>query len=426
MTAAALSPDRGAIDAKLVSLMAAGAVGLGVLLSGFVVFEPAPYELYMAALIGVWAFLGLRISRAVAPLLALLVLFNLGGVVSVLQMGDVKDTPMYIAVSLFLAFTAVFFAAVVERQPTLFPLVFKAWIVAATLTSVLGVAGYFHAFPGAELFTKYDRAAGAFQDPNVFGPYLTLPALWLMTRIMTGRIADMPKYALPLLFIVFAIFLSFSRGAWGLFAFAAMVTTFILLLQNRSPAFRLRILVMAGVAVALIAVALIVALQFPAISDLFFSRAKLVQEYDGARVGRFARHAIGFLMAMEKPFGIGPLEFGLKLGEDTHNMWLKALLDYGWLGFAAWTIMIVWTLAGGFRILFTKTPWQPYLTCAWATVLGHVMLGNVIDTDHWRHFYLLIGLVWAGMALDHRARHARASGKSGTPRLPLAPARQAL
>ena len=98
MTAAALPLDRSAIDAKLVALVSAGAVGLGVLLSGFVVFEPAPYELYMVALIAIWALFGLRISRTVAPLLVLLVVFNLGGVLTVLQMADIKDTPLYIAV----------------------------------------------------------------------------------------------------------------------------------------------------------------------------------------------------------------------------------------------------------------------------------------------------------------------------------------
>jgi hypothetical protein len=26
----------------------------------------------------------------------------------------------------------------------------------------------------------------------------------------------------------------------------------------------------------------------------------------------------------------------------------------------------------------------------------------VIDTDHWRHFYLLLGLIWGGMGLEYR------------------------
>ena len=39
-------------------------------------------------------------------------------------------------------------------------------------------------------------------------------------------------------------------------------------------------------------------------------------------------------MAREKPLGIGPFAFARLLGEDPHNIWLKALMAYGWLGFA--------------------------------------------------------------------------------------------
>ncbi|MGO7719107.1 hypothetical protein ACC706_38580, partial [Rhizobium johnstonii] len=55
---------------------------IGVFLSGFVIDEPAPYELWMAGMIGLWFMLGLRISRSVATLLALLLTFNIGGMLS--------------------------------------------------------------------------------------------------------------------------------------------------------------------------------------------------------------------------------------------------------------------------------------------------------------------------------------------------------
>ena len=42
------------------------------------------------------------------------------------------------------------------------------------------------------------------------------------------------------------------------------------------------------------------------------------------------------------------------------------------------------------------------LFCAYVVFLGHVALGSVIDTDHWRHFYLLIGLIWGAIALEYR------------------------
>ena len=102
--------------------------------------------------------------------------------------------------------------------------------------------------------------------------------------------------------------------------------------------------------------------------------------------------------------------FGKTYGEDTHDIWLKALMDYGWLGFAAYAVLIGWTIAQGFRVALRDGPWQPYLICVYAVFLGHVGLGTVIDTDHWRHFYLLLGLIWGAIALDGRQARAQRLG----------------
>ena len=220
------------------------------------------------------------------------------------------DTPLYLAVSLFLAFTAVFFAAVTEAQPSLYRLIFQAWIAAAVVTSTFGNIGYFGLMPGAEMFTKFERAAGAFQDPNVFGPFLALPGIYLLYLVLTGNPARMMLYAVPLLIVVAGIFLSFSRGAWGLFGAAAIMLTAALFLQSTSGKFRLRIVVMSIAAVALLIVAFLVILQIPGVADMLTARAQLAQDYDSARLGRFARYAIGFQLAMEHPLGIGPLAFG--------------------------------------------------------------------------------------------------------------------
>ena len=256
---------RQAVNDKAIAIIAAAAVSLGVFLSGFVIREPAPYELYMAGLIAVWALFGLRISSGVAPLLVLLVVFNIGGMISMTQMADLRDTPLYLAVSLFLAFTAVFFAAVIESQPSLYPIIFRAWIAAAVVTGGAGILGYFHALPGFELFTKYERAAGVFQDPNVFGPFLALPGLWLLYRILTGTASDWLRCVPPFLVIVLAIFLSFSRGAWGLFGVASIILTAPLFLRSQSGLFRLRLTLMAVAAFMLLVLAIHVALQIPSV-----------------------------------------------------------------------------------------------------------------------------------------------------------------
>ena len=389
-----------------VSMFASMCVAFGVFLSGFVINEPAPYELFLVVLIGIWAVFGLKLSRHIAPLIALYIIFNIGGMFSILTMDDVKGTPMYIAVSLFLAFTSMFFAAIIEADQRRLPLIFRAYLAAAILTSLLGILGYLGVLPGGELFTRYGRAKGAFQDPNVFGPFLVLPALYLMHGLLTGTLKAAPLRIAGLLVLALGVFFSFSRAAWGLLAICMMMLVLVLLIKERTGAFRLKILAMSLIGAVLLVGAILVALQFDQIADLFSDRAKLVQAYDGARHGRFERHAIGFLMAMEHPLGIGPLEFGLMWGEDTHNIWLKALMDYGWLGFVSYVTLIIWTLVLGFRYLLRERPWQPYLMLAYIVLLGHTLIGGVIDTDHWRHFYLLMGIVWGCIALEMRWQSA--------------------
>jgi O-antigen ligase len=396
-------------------LIGTGCVAFGVLLSGFVIAEPAPYELWLALLIGLWFILGLRISRSVAPLLALFLAFNVGGLMSLTQMRDLGgghlDGPIYIAVSTFLALSAVFYAAIIEDNANRLRLIFNTWVIAAITTASLGILGYFHAVPGFEIFTRYDRAMGAFQDPNVFGPYLVAPTLYLIHGILIGDLKKAPLKGLGLSILAFGIFLSFSRAAWGLFGFSAIALIFFMLLKHRSNRFRLRILVMSMVAIMLMVVGLIIALQFHQVSDLFSTRTQLVQDYDGGHLGRFERHRIGFMLAMERPLGIGPLVFSTLFREDEHNIWLKTLTTYGWLGFTCWISMICWTIYIGFRNLLKERPWQPFLMIAWIVILGHVGIGNVIDTDHWRHLYMLIGIVWGCGALELRYQHRLARGE---------------
>ncbi|MBX3597218.1 MAG: O-antigen ligase family protein [Rhizobiaceae bacterium] len=386
-------------QALLITFTSAGSIFLGVSLSGFVLDEPAPYELFMAALMAVWFLFGLAISRTNAVLLALVVLFNLGGAIAILQMEYQEGAPLYVAVSLFLGLTSVFMAAAIEANARLYSTIFAAWTTAAVLTATLAIIGYFGLLPGSEAFTRYGRASGAFQDPNVFGPFLVLPATFLLYRIYTAPLSRILVYLVPFLILLAGIFLSFSRGAWGLFLICGLLLTTALLAQSARGSTKLRIIVLCILAFAGMALALLVMLQLPGVSELFSARAQLAQEYDTGRFGRFGRYGIGLDMAIQNPLGIGPLVFGQLLGEDTHNIWLKALLDYGWLGFAAYVLLIVLTLAGGAKLLFRLTDWQPYLLTAYIVLLGHVLLGTIIDTDHWRHFYLLIGLVWGAMAL---------------------------
>lgn len=382
-------------------------MAFGVFLSGFVISEPAPYELLMVGQVALWFLFGLKISRVVAPLLALLLIFNVGGLLALTMLREIlTEQVLYVAVSIFLALTAVFYAAVIEDRPQRLKLIFQAWVAAAIITGMLGILGYFHAFPGAEIFTRYDRAMGAFQDPNVFGPFLVAPTLYLMYGMLKGRLLGSPLRIVGILILSLAVFLSFSRAAWGLFLFCTVALVFVMLLKERTNAFRLKILVLSLAAIVAMVTALSIALQFEKVQALFETRTQLVQEYDGGHLGRFDRHRLGFEMAMEKPLGIGPMMFGKIFPEDEHNIWLKSLMAYGWIGFVSYVALMIWTLWIGFRYLLRDRPWQPYLMVAWIVLVGHVLIGNVIDTDHWRHFYLLLGIVWGCGAAEWRHQRA--------------------
>jgi O-antigen ligase len=388
--------------------IADAALALVVFLSGFVIFEPAPYELLLAATLATSLLAGMRIPLHVTPLLALYTLFVAGGVISSFQIADWGRGLTYMAVTLFLALSAIYFAIVVAEDMGRLRLIFRAYVVAATLTALLGVLGYF-GLPGFAMFTRYSRAMGAFQDPNVFAPYLVAPALYLMYGMLNRSASLIPVRALMLAILLAGLFLAFSRAAWGLFLICAAAFYFLLLVNERSAKVRLKYLAIAGIGALAAVLALAVALQFDPVAKLFTERFKLVQEYDGGHTGRFARHAAGYLLALEKPLGIGPLEFGFIFTADTHNNFLKALLDYGWLGFANFMALMLSTLVAGFRMLFRPRPWQPYLQIAYVVFAGHFLIGNVIDTDHWRHFYWSIGLVWGCLGLELQWRRKGAA-----------------
>lgn len=377
-----------------------GALWLAAFLSGFVIREPAPYELYLAGLSVLWLLFGLKLRREFGPLVICLLLYCAGGIAGVPLARDFMGAFTYIAVSVFLAVTAMFYAAVLAERPERYRMIEKGYLACSVIVALTGILGYFHAFPGAEFFTRYDRARGTFEDPNVFGPFLALPTVILIQRLLDQPLSACLKLLPMLAILVLGIFLSFSRGAWGVLVAASLVVYVLALITEQHPARRLR-LIWLGIAGAFAVVALIaVALSIDSVSDMFQQRAKLVQDYDGSRLGRFARYSLGFGMVMERPLGLGALEFNKYFPEDEHNVYLKGFTTYGWLGGTVYIVFIGWTLSRLVPLLFKARPWTPFVHCVFAVLIAHMFLQAIIDTDHWRHVYMLYGLAWGLIGAD--------------------------
>jgi hypothetical protein len=348
---------------------------------------------------------GLPVPRAVGPLIVSMALFLAGGVLAATQAKDLDAQPLYVAVSAFLALSSCFFACLAAQNRRRLEAIVSAWIFSALVTAVLGICGYFGLT--GELFVKFGRATGGFQDPNVFAPFLIFPFLVLVRRALAGALRQAAFSGTLAMVLFAAIFLSFSRAAWGFTLLATLMTTGLLFATEQSALMRARYIAIAVIGLFAAALLLAAALSIPAVSELFEERAQVVQAYDSGHLGRFERIGIGFSLMLEHPLGLGAMEFGKMFGEDEHDIWLKALTTYGWLGFAAFLILVLWTLIAAFPLLFRTGELQPVAQIAYVVFLGHILIATFIDIDYWRHLFLLFGILWGVIAADRSARQMR-------------------
>lgn len=396
-------------------------IALLVFLGGFVMVEPAPYDLALVAVAIVWAFFGLRLNRYFLPLAVLVLVYSAGGFLSFTQVDAFGKPLVYVLTTLFLAASSIFFAAVIVEDPAKrMALIARAYTASAVVVALIGILAYFGAFPYADAFKLYDRAKGTFQDPNVFGPFLVLPLTILGRDILTDRLRHSAWKIVWFLIVLFAIFLSFSRAAWGMAVGALLIVAWLAYVNERSALARFRLVAWLVAGAAAVTLMLAVAISIPAVRDLYVQRAQVVQTYDESRTGRFERQVQGFFLIQEKPFGVGPYEFGKTFGEDEHNTWLKGFTVYGWLGGFAYIILAVWTLAAAFPLLFKPRPWQPLVQCTYAVFVGHLLIHNVIDNDHWRHLFLIYGILWGAIAAEKMRRRGIGPRADARPMFPRA------
>jgi hypothetical protein len=172
----------------------------------------------------------------------------------------------------------------------------------------------------------------------------------------------------------------------------------LMVLTSRTNAQRSRIIIMAIVALVLGLALIAVLLSFDSIAEMFKQRASFDQSYDEGRFGRFCRHILGAEMALDLPFGIGPLQFHRFFPEDTHNSYLNAFMSGGWLSGVCYPALVFTTVITGFRHIFVRVPWQRAYLAVFSAFVGTVGESFVIDTDHWRHFWMMLGAMWGMIA----------------------------
>jgi hypothetical protein len=383
--------------------------------SSFLAFiEPSPYEIMFTLSALVLLATGLRVVREIALILVLLLAYNIGGLISLIPFFDEPKSVMFVAISFYLSITAIFFAMIMmEDTVGRIEALERGYVLAAVFASIAAIIGFFDIAGLGPMFTRYEgsRATGTFKDPNVLGPFLVMPAIFLLHRLLVGSGRRTIVILSTLALIVVGLLLSFSRGAWADFAASTILLVGLNFIVARRHTLRARIVVITGLGIAAVIGVLAVALTFEKVSSMLTTRASLVQSYDSGETGRFGLQKRSIPLLLERPNGFGPLQFNRVMGADPHNVYVNGFASYGWLGGLSYVALMAATVVVGWKTVFMRTPWQPLVLPVWASFFPQIIQGFQIDSDHWRHWWLMFGLTWGLAAVSGRWQRRQAADR---------------
>lgn len=387
-----------------------GGLWLLLAMSSFVMIEPAPFDLLAVGFISILFMYGLRVPRALGLPMLLIAAVTLANLVSIIFAKPNAAQPLpymafYAALTVYLLVLWLFFSCLVAADPErTYRIVWQGWTFAAVTAALIGLAAYFQLLPGHEHFMHVGRVKGPFKDPNVFSPFLIPVALYMLATMGRGTtIERLLRFAVFLL-MAFGLLLGFSRGAWGHFILSLLV--FAALSFATTDTLRQYFKFFAASAIVMVATTAIVitAISTPQIGQMLKKRAALVQKYDVEQGGRFSTQLASLREIAVNPIGLGPNRTYAEFGRVPHNLYLKIAAENGWLGGIAFLIFIVISLWRGFWFALRRTVLQKPYIVVYATVFGIAAESVVIDTLHWRHFFVLLGMLWGptlvGRALD--------------------------
>lgn len=375
--------------------------------SFYVAVEPAPSDFLFLLVLACFFSSGLAISASVVPLVVFLLLYNLGGFLSFLQeVGDEKAR-MFVITSFYMAFSAIFLAFYVAYDPLRRMATIKnALVIAAVVASLLGILGYFDVAGLGGTFSQSMRAASTFKDSNVFATYLIFPGVMLVQGFLLGNQRQKFVSLIGLFTILAALFLAFSRGAWISFLVSAIMVVGLNLLLAPVPQTRRRILLITLSGAIGLVVLLAILLSVEGVRDLFLDRFTLIKDYDAGERGRFGNQLNSIPRLLELPLGLGPFQFARIYGMAPHNVYINAFASYGWLGGISYFLLMISTIIIGFKTVLMRTPWQNWAIVVFCPLVATMFQGVQIDTDHWRHFYWMLGMTWGLFAASMQHRNA--------------------
>jgi hypothetical protein len=369
------------------------AVFIAFLLTSIVLVQPAPSDGLFGLIMAV-AFVTGRFSLANVPrvALALVAVFLLINLASLSAVRSWSVAAQFFFITLYLAIFSLWLAGYVTGRARA-RLVVRAYLFTAVVSAVLATAALYVPFPGhlTLLGDSYDRAKGLFKDPNVYGPFLIPIALIVIEEVFNPRLLRMRRiFKLAcFLVLVLGVFFSYSRAAWLNLAVGVIVLVMLVFLRRPDQ----RAIAMVGVIVGGV-LAIIGAIYVTGSLTFLQERAKF-QNYDNQRFGAQAR---GLSLGAQHLFGVGPGQFELLSPLATHSLYVRSFAEQGYPGLIVMALIILATCVYGFANVIrgrdTYGISSAALLAAWVGVAANSFF---VDTMHWRHMWLVAGLIWAGV-----------------------------
>jgi O-antigen ligase len=369
-----------------------GAVFLGFLLMSVVWVQPGPPDIVFAVIFAVALATGKfhvrRLPLSIAMLLAVFIFLN---ILSASFIVDVPVAERFFATTVYLAVFAVWLAGYVDSARRARIVLLGLLITGVTLCTAGCLSLFVGGVPFANRLTGAGRVAGGFHDPNIFGPFMAVLALFVLEELLEPRLLHVGKTIkfLLLLSCGAGVLFSFSRAAW-LNAALGVFAMFVVVALRRGGGSR-AMAILVTLVISLIALALFVSITG---STNFLSERARLQSYDSSR---FNAQETGLRLVAVYPFGVGPGQFESYVPVSTHSAYVRALAEQGVLGLVTVLGLLIATLlfAGRNAVLGRDTYGlgSAALLGAWCGLMAN---SAFVDTLHWRHLWIVAALVWAG------------------------------
>lgn len=288
----------------------------------------------------------------------------------------------------------------------------KVYIVSTVIGSLLGTFGFIRQIPA---LTWDGRARGLIDDPNMYGSFL-LPGLIFSAYFLFNSRGAKLYYMGAMALILLGILLSFSRIA--VVAASIMLVAYVVF-QNRKYPRRLILMMLSLLLIGMVLFS-VASLSSPEFIAKLSDRLTFAKSYDLGEEGRYHRYVLVIPMILSNPIGLGVLQLEKIFPEPIHNIWLSSFVNYGWLGGFTWITLVISSVIVA---LITYRRTQSSIMIALILSLGGIiMCSSLHEGEHWRHMWLMFGLIWGFCAPNFPPAPApkRRRGATRPPAVPRA------